>query len=145
MDNLTDVYNQFASIDEQLEKQASEMVKQAEEEEFAGRIMARGFADEMNKLAQWGQGGPQAARVSGQINQPRTNPRGTQMAEAPKQPAKTKTLNFTKNQGSTVTGDRSRAVAGQAAARGRGRAAANIISGGAGGTPPPVRVAGTNR
>ena len=27
------------------------MVKQAEEEEFAGRIMARGFADELNKLA----------------------------------------------------------------------------------------------
>jgi hypothetical protein len=51
MDNLTDVYNQFASIDDELEKQAFEMVKQAEEEEFAGRIMARGFADELNKLA----------------------------------------------------------------------------------------------
>ena len=52
MDTLTDVYNQFSSIDEQLEKQASKMVKQAEEEEFAGRIMARGFADEMSKLAE---------------------------------------------------------------------------------------------
>jgi hypothetical protein len=51
MENLTDVYNQFASIDDELEKQASEMVKQAEEEQFAGLIMARGFADEMNKLA----------------------------------------------------------------------------------------------
>jgi len=51
MDNLTDVYNQFSAIDDELEKQASEMVKQAEEEEFAGRIMARGFADELNKLA----------------------------------------------------------------------------------------------
>lgn len=53
MDTLTDLYNeQIVPLDQELEKQASEMIKQAEEEEFAGRIMARGFADEMNKLAE---------------------------------------------------------------------------------------------
>ena len=52
MNTLTDLYNQqLVPLDQELEKQASVMVKQAEEEEFAGRIMARGFADELNKLA----------------------------------------------------------------------------------------------
>ena len=52
MDTLTDLYNQqLVPLDQELEKQASAMVKQAEEEEFAGRIMARGFAAELNKLA----------------------------------------------------------------------------------------------
>lgn len=56
MDSLTDLYNQaLLPMDEQLEKQAGEMLKQAEEEDAAGRIMARGFADELNKLAgPWG-------------------------------------------------------------------------------------------
>lgn len=52
MKNLTDVYNQVASHDAELEKQAAQMIKQAEEEDAAGRIMARGFADELNKIAQ---------------------------------------------------------------------------------------------
>jgi hypothetical protein len=52
MDSLTELYNQqILPLDEELEKQASEMWKQAEEEDAAGRIMARGFADEMNKLS----------------------------------------------------------------------------------------------
>lgn len=49
--NLTDVYNQIAHADvEILEKQAAQ-IKVAEEEDAAGRIMARGFADELQKLA----------------------------------------------------------------------------------------------
>jgi len=53
MDSLTELYNQaILPMDEELEKQASELYKQAEEEDAAGRIMARGFADELNKLAQ---------------------------------------------------------------------------------------------
>ena len=61
MNTLTDLYNQaIVPMDEELEKQATELVKQAEEEDAAGRIMARGFADEMNKLA----GGVQA--ITGQ-------------------------------------------------------------------------------
>jgi hypothetical protein len=93
MDNLTDVYNQFASIDDELEKQASEMVKQAEEEEFAGRIMARGFADELNKLAQpqqFGSAGMRGIQGAGPA-------RGkTPMAEAPTQ------MDFSKSEGSKI-------------------------------------------
>jgi hypothetical protein len=36
---------------EELESSQEEMTKQAAEEEAAGRIMARGFMDELNKLA----------------------------------------------------------------------------------------------
>lgn len=51
MQSLQDVYTQIASQDAELEKQASELIKQAEEEDAAGRITARGFADELAKLA----------------------------------------------------------------------------------------------
>lgn len=51
-ETLTDVYNQLILPKQaELEKQAAEMIKQAEEEDAAGRIMARGFADELNKRA----------------------------------------------------------------------------------------------
>jgi len=51
MNNLTDVYNQIAEADvTMLEKQAAH-IKVAEEEDAAGRIMARGFADELTKIA----------------------------------------------------------------------------------------------
>lgn len=49
--SLTDVYNQVASKDVELEKQAAEMIKEAEEQDAAGRIMARGFADELAQLS----------------------------------------------------------------------------------------------
>jgi hypothetical protein len=51
MQSLTEVYDQIASKDADLEKQAAELLKLAEEEDAAGRIMARGFADELAKLA----------------------------------------------------------------------------------------------
>jgi hypothetical protein len=51
MQSLTDVYNHVASKDAELEKQAAELIKEAEEQDAAGRIMARGFADELAKLA----------------------------------------------------------------------------------------------
>lgn len=51
MNTLVDVYNSLAPIDAELEKQASQLVKQAQEEDAAGRITARGFIDELNKLA----------------------------------------------------------------------------------------------
>jgi len=51
MRNLTDIHHQLSSADQvYLEKQA-EQYKIAEEEDAAGRIMARGFADELQKLA----------------------------------------------------------------------------------------------
>jgi hypothetical protein len=53
MKTLTDLYNNaIVPMDQELEKQAAELWKQAEEEDAAGRIMARGFADELNKLAE---------------------------------------------------------------------------------------------
>ena len=53
MDSLTEFYDtQLVPLDAELEKQASDMEKQAAEENFCGRIMARGFADELNKIAE---------------------------------------------------------------------------------------------
>ena len=52
MDSLTEFYDtQLVPLDAELEKQAAEMEKQAAEENYCGRIMARGFADELNKIA----------------------------------------------------------------------------------------------
>ena len=63
MNSLTELYNNaLVPLDAELEKQASaelqkfaqeeaEIMKIAEEQDAAGRIMARGFADELNKLA----------------------------------------------------------------------------------------------
>lgn len=55
MKTLTEVYEKLAAVDKPLqEKHAQEQAvlhKQAEEEDAAGRIMARGFADELHKLA----------------------------------------------------------------------------------------------
>jgi hypothetical protein len=62
MKYLTDVYNQVASRDADLEKQAAELYKQAEEEAYAGRITARGFADELQKLARFGENMPETIK-----------------------------------------------------------------------------------
>ena len=51
MNNLVDIYEQISARDmEYLEKAAAEKVA-AEEQDAAGRIMARGFADELQKIA----------------------------------------------------------------------------------------------
>lgn len=50
MNSLTEIYEQLNEVDGELEKEAEELHKLAEEEDAAGRIMARGFADELNKL-----------------------------------------------------------------------------------------------
>ena len=56
MKNLTDIHNQLSAADQvHLEKRA-EQIKIAEEEDAAGRIMARGFADELTKIADEGYG-----------------------------------------------------------------------------------------
>ena len=52
MNSLTELYDTLlVPADQELEKQASHIYKQAEEEDAAGRIMARGFADELDKIA----------------------------------------------------------------------------------------------
>lgn len=50
--SLAEFLNEMEAADEELTKEAAELEKQAAEEDAAGRIMARGFMDELNKLAQ---------------------------------------------------------------------------------------------
>ena len=50
--SLTELYDQISSADNELQKEAEEMDKLAAEEEAAGRITARGFMDELQKMAQ---------------------------------------------------------------------------------------------
>jgi hypothetical protein len=49
---LADLYEKLASIDEEVANEMSETEKLAAEHDAAGRIMARGFADELNKISQ---------------------------------------------------------------------------------------------
>jgi len=51
MRNLTDIHNQLSAADQVYLEKHAEQIKIAEEEDAAGRIMARGFADELTKLA----------------------------------------------------------------------------------------------
>lgn len=51
MKNLTDIHNQLSAADQVYLEKRAEQIKIAEEEDAAGRIMARGFADELQKLA----------------------------------------------------------------------------------------------
>ena len=53
--SLADMYEKIAAADQQIEEQyedLSDVEKVAQEYDAAGRIMARGFQDELNKLAQ---------------------------------------------------------------------------------------------
>jgi len=52
MRNLTDIHNQLSAADQVYLEKHAEQIKIAEEEDAAGRIMARGFADELTKLAE---------------------------------------------------------------------------------------------
>ena len=52
MSTLTDIYNQISAQDAELLEKQAEVIKEAEEHDAAGRIMARGFADELHKIAQ---------------------------------------------------------------------------------------------
>lgn len=51
MRNLTDIHHQLSAADQVYLEKRAEQIKIAEEEDAAGRIMARGFADELSKLA----------------------------------------------------------------------------------------------
>jgi hypothetical protein len=62
--SLVDVLGQLEAVDTEMEKEAEEHEKLAAEEEAAGRIMARGFMDELNKLAQDMQFKPQKVAPS---------------------------------------------------------------------------------
>ena len=49
--SLVLIHNQLSSADEALEKEAAAEFDKLAEEDAAGRIMARGFMDELNTLA----------------------------------------------------------------------------------------------
>ena len=50
--SLADMYEKIAAYDEEQYEELSDTEKTAAEYDAAGRIMARGFADELNKLAE---------------------------------------------------------------------------------------------
>jgi hypothetical protein len=80
MKSITEIYENLSARDaEYLEKQA-EAIKVAEEDDAAGRIMARGFADEacrMLKLARMpGQAVPETPNDLGAIRQYKLGPKG---------------------------------------------------------------------
>jgi hypothetical protein len=50
--SLANLLNTLEACDHEMNKEAEEMNKLAAEEEAAGRIMARGFMDELHKLAE---------------------------------------------------------------------------------------------
>ena len=50
--SLADLYAVMEQTDQEMVKEAEEFEKIAAEEEAAGRIMARGFMDELNKLGE---------------------------------------------------------------------------------------------
>ena len=75
--SLVDLYAAMEESDHELTKEAEELEKLAAEEEAAGRIMARGFMDELNKVAgpeQWAKNW--AKKWTDKANQP-TEPKKT--------------------------------------------------------------------
>lgn len=64
--SLADLYEKLAAVDHEAQAEQQEHEKLAAEEEAAGRITARGFMDELNKLA--ASAGPPSA-VQGMVKQ----------------------------------------------------------------------------
>ena len=87
MNSLTDVYDTISAADADLLEKQAEAIKVAEEEDAAGRIMARGFMDELHKLAQ-PMAFPPGGKPGNQFGSaayralPKRSVGGTQMAEA---------------------------------------------------------------
>lgn len=50
--SLVHIHEQLSSVDSELEKEAAVEYEKLAEEDAAGRIMARGFMDELHKIAQ---------------------------------------------------------------------------------------------
>lgn len=105
--SLADLYEVMASNDEEMSKEASELEKIAAEENAAGRIMARGFMDELNKLAALPANLVQQARAAGRSAASGSAP--AMKPVAPKRvpmvpPARTSVVNPGKNVG-TVKGN----------------------------------------
>jgi hypothetical protein len=129
MNSLTDVYETISAADGELLEKQAEAIKVAEEEDAAGRIMARGFMDELHKLAApmaYPPGGTGQSTGSGGFGkiQGAGPARGkTPMAEAPRQ------VNFSKNQGSKVTARAPKPKQTREQAVGHARGIANMAKG----------------
>jgi len=138
MRSLTEVHQKIAAQDVELEKQAAQMFKEAEEHDAAGRIMARGFADELHKLAeqQFALSSPaQQGANSGFANTPGRqavrSPRVPKVAPAGDTNAPGQAFNARKTKMNPVTGASSNPGAGKAPAAPKAR----ITMGGAGKQP----------
>lgn len=85
--SLVDIHAQISEQDVELEKQAAAELEKLAEEDAAGRIMARGFWDEMNKIAGPGGFGAQFSQPGGTIkskNYSTGGPSGPSGAAAPR-------------------------------------------------------------
>ncbi len=87
--SLADMYEKIAAYDNEVEEQheeLSEVEKVAAEHDAAGRIMARGFMDELNKLAQMPPTGPSPALVKKTGKKPWEMPKPKEMKPITKEP-----------------------------------------------------------
>ncbi len=87
---MADMYEKIAAYDEQVEDQyeeLSDVEKTAAEYDAAGRIMARGFVDELNKLGQMPPAGPSPDLVKKTGKKPWEMPTPKEMPR-PKAPPK---------------------------------------------------------
>ena len=89
--SLADMYEKIAAADQEIEEQyeeLSDVEKTAAEYDAAGRIMARGFMDELNKLAQMPPTGPSKKLEGLAGKKPWEYPKPKEMKPAmPKAPA----------------------------------------------------------
>lgn len=87
--SLADMYEKIAAYDNQVEEEheaLSDVEKVAAEHDAAGRIMARGFMDELNKLAQMPPTGPSPALVKKTGKKPWEMPTAKEMKPKPSAP-----------------------------------------------------------
>lgn len=94
--SLADMYEKIASYDEEIEEQYEELTdteKTAAEYDAAGRIMARGFMDELDKLAQMPPTGPTKG-VLGAAGRPVPTPHPKEMKQPPPKKIKTPPMNI---------------------------------------------------
>jgi hypothetical protein len=77
MKSITEIYESLHAKDAVLLEKQAAAIKVAEEEDAAGRLMARGFADELSKLANMpGQAVPEAPNDLGAVRNFKLGPKG---------------------------------------------------------------------
>jgi len=82
--SLAEMYEKIASMDQDVEEQYEELndvEKTAQEYDAAGRIMARGFMDELDKLAQGNDKVPVPRKLFNQIQQQQSSKRSKALSK----------------------------------------------------------------